>query len=126
MMRFLVKRALTVVALLAAAGGIALADDFPSRPVQLMVAFPPGGSTEIGARVVAAIAEKIPGKPMAVLKRLEEVLRKAMEDPEHVQKLESAGLAIKIMVGEEYARYYRDTHAQAKKYTEWAKSRPHK
>jgi len=43
-----------------------------------------------------------------------------------VQKLESAGLAIKIMVGEEYARYYRETHAQAKKYTEWAKSRPHK
>ena len=66
------------------------------------------------------------GTPPAVLKKLEEVLKKAMEDPEHVQKLESAGLAIKIMVGEEYARYYRDTHAQAKKYTEWAKTRPHK
>ena len=327
MINFLVKRALTAVALLAAAGGIALADDFPSRPVQLMVAFPPGGSTDVGARVVAAIAEKILGKPIVVLnkggaggqvgwtemsrqkpdgyyigyinlpatntvildlerkaifgvdafvpiinqvldpgivwvrgdspyktlkdlvdaakkapntiraattgilsddhlailmleeaapgaifrivhlagavdqlkevmggnvdvafdnvgsiaprvrtgelralavtdhqrskfipdvptmkevgyptvissstrgiaapkgipppvlKKLEEVLRKAMEDPEHVQKLESAGLAIKIMVGEEYARYYRETHAQAKKYTEWAKSRPHK
>src|SRR5207244_4012325 len=66
------------------------------------------------------------GTPQAVLKKLEAVLRKAMEDPEHVQKLESAGLAIKIMVGEEYARYYRDAHVQAKKYTEWAKSRPHK
>ena len=66
------------------------------------------------------------GTPPAVLKKLEEVLKKAMEDPEHVQKLESAGLAIKIMVGEEYARYYSDTHTQAKKYTEWAKSRPHK
>jgi len=30
------------------------------------------------------------------------------------------------MVGEEYARYYREIHEQAKKYTEWAKSRPHK
>jgi tripartite-type tricarboxylate transporter receptor subunit TctC len=66
------------------------------------------------------------GVPQPVLKKLEEVLRKAMEDPEHVQKLEAAGLAIKIMVGEEYARYYSETHAQAKKYTEWAKSRPHK
>jgi len=66
------------------------------------------------------------GTPQPVLKKLEEVLRKAMEDPEHVQKLESAGLAVKIMVGEEYARYYSETHAQAKKYTEWAKSRPHK
>ncbi len=327
MMRSPVRRALTVAAWFAAASGIALADDFPSRPVQLMVAFPPGGSTDVGARVVASIAEKILGKPMVVLnkggaggqvgwtemarqkpdgyyigyinlpatntvildperkaifgvdafvpiinqvldpgivwvradspyntlkdlvdaakkapntirtattgilsddhlailmleeaapgaifrvvhlagsadqlkevmgghvdvafdnvgsiaprvrsgelrglavmdhqrskfvpevptmkelgyptvissstrgiaapkgtpqpvlKKLEEALKKAMEDPEHVQKLESAGLAVKIMVGEEYARYYSDTHAQAKKYTEWAKSRPHK
>jgi tripartite-type tricarboxylate transporter receptor subunit TctC len=66
------------------------------------------------------------GTPQPVLKKLEEVLKKAMEDPEHVQKLESAGLAVKIMVGEEYARYYRETHAQARKYTEWAKTRPHK
>jgi len=66
------------------------------------------------------------GVPQPVLKKLEEALRKAMEDPEHVQKLESAGLAIKIMVGAEYARYYRDIHEQARKYTEWAKSRPHK
>ena len=66
------------------------------------------------------------GIPAPVLKKLEAALRKAMEDPDHVQKLEAAGLAIKIMVGEEYARYYRDTHEQAKKYTEWAKSRPHK
>ena len=327
MMNSLMKRAVTVAALLVAAGGLAHADEFPSRPVQLMVAFPPGGSTDVGARVVAAIAEKILGKPMvvlnkggaggqvgwtdmsrqkpdgyyigyinlpatntvildperkaifgvdafvpiinqvldpgivwvradspyktlkdlvdaakkapntirtattgilsddhlailmleeaapgaifrivhlaggadqlkeilggnvdvafdnvgsiaprvrsgelrglavmdvqrskfvpdvptmkesgyptvlssstrgiaapkglppAVLKKLETVLKKAMEDPEHVQKLEAAGLAIKIMVGEEYARYYKDTHEQAKKYTEWAKSRPHK
>ena len=68
-MKFLVRRALTVGALLATAGGIALADDFPSRPVQLMVAFPPGGSTDVGARVVAAIAEKILGKPMVVLNK---------------------------------------------------------
>ena len=327
MMRSGVRRALAVAAWCAAASGIALADDFPSRPVQLMVAFPPGGSTDVGARVVASIAEKLLGKPIVVLnkggaggqvgwtemarqkpdgyyigyinlpatntvildperkaifgvdafvpiinqvldpgvvwvradrphkslkdlvdaakkapntiraattgilsddhlailmleeaapgaifrivhlagavdqlkevmgghvdvafdnvgsiaprvrtgelralavtdhqrskfvpevptmkelgyptvissstrgiaapkgtpqpvlKKLEEVLRKAMEDPEHVQKLESAGLAVKIMVGEEYARYYSETHAQAKKYTEWAKTRPHK
>ena len=327
MMRFIAKPVLALAALLAAACAIAQADDFPSRPVQLMIAYPPGGSTDVGARVVAAIAEKILGKPMVVvnksgaggqvgwtdmarqkpdgyfigyinlpatntvvldperkanfgvdafvpiinhvldpglvwvradspyktmkdlvdaakkapntirtattgilsddhlailmleeaapgaifrivhleggaaqlkeimgghvdvafdnvgsiaprvrsgelralavmdhqrskflpdvptmkeagyptvissstrgiaapkgvpqpvLKKLEEALRKAMEDPEHVQKLESAGLAIKIMVGAEYARYYRDIHEQARKYTEWAKSRPHK
>jgi tripartite-type tricarboxylate transporter receptor subunit TctC len=66
------------------------------------------------------------GTPPAVIKTLETALKKAMEDPDHVQKLESAGLAIRIMIGEEYAKYYRETHEKAKKYTEWAKSRPHK
>lgn len=43
-----------------------------------------------------------------------------MANPEHVQKLEDAGLGIKVMVGEEYAKYYRQLHAKAAKYTEWA------
>jgi tripartite-type tricarboxylate transporter receptor subunit TctC len=66
------------------------------------------------------------GTPPAVIKRLEQVLKKAMEDPEHVKKLEEAGLGLRIMVGEEYAKYYRELHAKAAKYTEWARSRPHK
>ena len=47
-------------------------------------------------------------------------------NPEHVKKLEDQGIAIKIMVGEEYAKYFADAHAKAKKYTEWAKNRPQK
>ena len=47
-----------------------------------------------------------------------------MADPDHVGKLENQGLAIKVMVGEEYNKYFLDTHAKAKKYTEWAKNRP--
>jgi tripartite-type tricarboxylate transporter receptor subunit TctC len=66
------------------------------------------------------------GTPPAVIKRLEQVLKKAMEDPEHVKKLEEAGLGLRIMVGEEYAKYYRELHAKSAKYTEWARSRPHK
>src|SRR5262249_54142539 len=64
------------------------------------------------------------GMPEPIVSKLREVLKKAMEDPEHVSKLENQGLAIKIMVGEEYAQYFADRHAKAKKYTEWAKSRP--
>jgi hypothetical protein len=30
------------------------------------------------------------------------------------------------MIGDEYASYYRDLHKKAAKYTEWARSRPHK
>ena len=59
-----------------------------------------------------------------VVAKLQETFKKAMEDPEHVKRLEDVGLAIKIMVGAEYQKYYDDMHATAEKYTEWAKSRP--
>jgi tripartite-type tricarboxylate transporter receptor subunit TctC len=66
------------------------------------------------------------GTAPAVIKRLEQALKKAMDDPEHVKKMEEAGLGLRVMVGEEYAKYYRELHAKAAKYTEWARSRPHK
>jgi tripartite-type tricarboxylate transporter receptor subunit TctC len=64
--------------------------------------------------------------PAPVVAKLRDVFKRAMENPEHVKKLEDQGLAIKIMVGEEYAKYFADIHAKAKKYTEWAKARPAK
>ena len=66
------------------------------------------------------------GMPEPIVKKLQEVLRKAMDNPEHIKKLEDQGIAIKIMVGDEYAQYFADAHAKAKKYTEWAKNRPQK
>ena len=66
------------------------------------------------------------GTPQPVVKRLAQSLKKAMDDPEHLKKMEEAGLQLRIMVGEEYAKYYRELHAKAAKYTEWARSRPHK
>ena len=66
------------------------------------------------------------GMPAPVVAKLAAVLKKAMEDPDHVAKMEAAGLAVKIMVGAEYERYYRETHEKAKKYVEWARSRQHR
>jgi tripartite-type tricarboxylate transporter receptor subunit TctC len=63
------------------------------------------------------------GMPAPLVAKLRDVLKKAMDDPEHVKKLEDQGLAIKVMVGAEYDKYFADTHATAKKYTEWARSR---
>jgi tripartite-type tricarboxylate transporter receptor subunit TctC len=68
----------------------------------------------------------VKGTPPEVVKKLQEAFRKAMEDPEHVKKMEEAGLSLRIMVGEEYAKYYRDLHAKAAKYTEWARTRAQK
>jgi tripartite-type tricarboxylate transporter receptor subunit TctC len=63
------------------------------------------------------------GMPAALVAKLRDVLKKAIEDPEHVKKLEEQGIAIKIMIGDEYEKYFAETHAKAKKYTEWAKGR---
>ena len=60
------------------------------------------------------------GTPKDVIAALEKGLLKAMQNPDHVQKLEEVGLGFKPMVGAEYAKYYDDLHKQAAKYTEWA------
>ena len=62
------------------------------------------------------------GVPANVVKRLEAAFTKAMENADHVKKMEDTGLAIKVMTGDEYRKYYQDLHAKAAKYTEWARS----
>ena len=66
------------------------------------------------------------GMDPALVKKLQDVFAQAMKDPDHVKRLEDAGLAIRVMVGDEYVKYYNETHEKAKKYTEWAKNRPQK
>ncbi len=62
------------------------------------------------------------GMDPAVVKKLQDIFVKAMADPDHVKRLEAAGLAIKPMIGDEYVKYFNDTHEKARKYTEWAKN----
>src|SRR6266511_1115101 len=58
-----------ILALAATTGSTGAQQDFPTKPVQLMVAYPAGGSTDIGARIVAAIAEKSLGQPIVVVNK---------------------------------------------------------
>jgi tripartite-type tricarboxylate transporter receptor subunit TctC len=44
--------------------------NYPTKPVILQVPWPAGGSTDIGARIVAAIAEKKMGQPIVVTNRV--------------------------------------------------------
>jgi tripartite-type tricarboxylate transporter receptor subunit TctC len=101
---------------------LAVMDDVRSRflpdvPTMKELGFP----TVISSSTRGVAAPK--GMPAPLVARLRDVLKTAMEDPEHVKKLEEQGLAIKIMVGDEYEKYFAETHATAKKYTEWARSR---
>jgi len=50
------------------------------------------------------------------------ILRVApLKDPGHVEKMEKAGLAIKPLVGKEYAKYYMDLHERCKQLVEAAR-----
>ena len=44
--------------------------DYPSKPIILQVPWPAGGSTDMGASIVAAIAEKKIGQPIVVTNRV--------------------------------------------------------
>jgi tripartite-type tricarboxylate transporter receptor subunit TctC len=45
------------------------AQEFPNKPIQMYVAFGAGGQTDIGARIVASIAEKEIGQPIVVVNK---------------------------------------------------------
>jgi tripartite-type tricarboxylate transporter receptor subunit TctC len=61
-------RRLAVLAL-ALAAGTALAQGFPAKPVKIVVAFPPGGSTDITARLIAPKLGELWKQPVLVENR---------------------------------------------------------
>jgi tripartite-type tricarboxylate transporter receptor subunit TctC len=63
------KRAILLAAALLAFAGLAQAQQFPIRPVTLIVPWPPGGSTDIGMRALAAATEKHLGQSIVIENR---------------------------------------------------------
>lgn len=61
------------------------------------------------------------GVPEPILKRLQEAFKKAMMSKEHMEKLEGAGQPVKIMVGDEFVKYYWESFQVAKKWVERAR-----
>ncbi len=61
------------------------------------------------------------GIPQPILNKLQGTFMEAMKDPEHVQKMEKTGLAIKMMVGDEFGKYLRDLLEQCKPLVEEAR-----
>ena len=82
-------------------------------------------TVEMGySRVVMSSSRGIVGPkgiPEPIIKRLQVVLKKAMENPEHVAKMDKAGLAIKVMVGEDYGKYINELHNTTKGLMELAR-----
>ena len=67
------KRLLTGLAAAAVAftASPALADDYPDRPISLMVAYSPGGATDFQARIVTMVAgnEEYLGQPIVIINK---------------------------------------------------------
>jgi tripartite-type tricarboxylate transporter receptor subunit TctC len=49
--------------------GPAAAQDYPTKPIELVVAYPPGGGTDMTARAVADVAQKYVGQPLVVVNK---------------------------------------------------------
>jgi tripartite-type tricarboxylate transporter receptor subunit TctC len=60
------------------------------------------------------------GTPKDIVKIIEAGFAKAINNPEHIRKMEEQGLALKPLIGADYAKYYAESHKQATKYMEWA------
>jgi tripartite-type tricarboxylate transporter receptor subunit TctC len=101
------------------ARGLAVTDDqrskfLPDVPTTKEL----GYGTVISSSTRGVAAPK--GTPADICKIVETAFLKAINSDEMKQKMDAVGLALKPMVGAEYAKYYADQQAQAKKYTEWA------
>ena len=88
---------------------------YPDVPTSVELGYP----TVISSSTRGIVGPK--GLPEPIVKKLQATFKKAMEDPEHLKNMEKAGLAIKIMMGEEYSKYIKSVHEQVRKLVDEAR-----
>ncbi len=59
----------TLVLLFAVAPALAWAQDYPNKPVRMVVGFPPGGGTDVVARILAPKLSELLGQPVVIENR---------------------------------------------------------
>ena len=60
---------LVLLALIGGPAGMASADSYPSRPISVIIPFPPGGVAELTARPLLSVMERILKQPMVVVNK---------------------------------------------------------
>lgn len=89
----------------------------PDVPTTKELGFP----TIVSSSIRGLAAPK--GTPQPLIDRLGQVLKKAMDDPEHMKKMEEQGLAVRPMLSAEFTAVWKEQHERARKYVAWAKQR---
>lgn len=90
---------------------------YPDLPTTAELGFP----TVISASTRGIAGPK--GIPEPIMKKIQEVFKKAMMTKEHLDKLEGAGQPVKILIGEEFVKYYWDSYQVAKKWVEYVRGK---
>ena len=69
------RRALSLtVVLVLLAFALPVGADYPTRPVTLVVAFTPGGASDVLARILGRKLEQILGQPFVIDKRIQSII----------------------------------------------------
>jgi tripartite-type tricarboxylate transporter receptor subunit TctC len=90
---------------------------YPDLPTTAELGFP----TVLSAATRGIAAPK--GVPVPIMKKLQDVFHKAMMTKEHIDMLEQAGQPVKIMLGEEFGKYYRENLEVAKKWVDYVRKK---
>ena len=90
---------------------------YPDLPTTAELGFP----TVLSASTRGIAGPK--GIPEPIQKKLQQVFREAMMSKEHLDKLEGAGMPVKIMVGEEFVKYYWESFKVAKKWVDYVRKK---
>ncbi len=63
------------------------------------------------------------GVPEPVMNKIQDIFKKALESKEHVEKLETAGQPVKVMMREEFTKYYWNSFQVAKKWVDYVRKK---
>ena len=58
------------------------------------------------------------GTPMEIVRYMEQSIKKAMDDPEHVKRMADAGLTLKFMGVDEFGQFLESQNERAKQLIE--------
>ncbi len=90
---------------------------YPDLPTTAELGFP----TVLSASTRGLAGPK--GIPEPISKKLQAIFKKAMESKDHMDKLENAGMPVKIMVGKEFVDYYWESYKVTKKWVEYVRKK---